>query len=1175
MYKIENRYVFSASDLILQMRSPFASWMARLSLDYPERLAGITKDQDDMMELLAKKGDQHEELYLEKLRDEFGSENIVQIVADKKTAGKATLDAMQSGCKVIVQAYLQRDNFAGYADFLVRVEGKSDLGDYYYEAWDTKLARSTRPYFAIQLACYSWMLASLQGYMPDEGVVVLGNGIKDRFRMAALYSYFKSIKHQFLDLQNNFTSDEATRPDPALESDFGAWASYAKSLLIETDSLSLVAGISKKQIKHLYDANITTLTQLAELNVTDAIKGISSETFGKIQAQAEIQHFSKGQNKPHFKVIVHDNGKGLSSLPGPSSQDVFFDIEGHPLYEGGLEYLWGVSYHDKDAVKGKAHAFKDWWAHDHEQEKKAFEGFIDWVYARWQQEPTMHVYHYASYEITAINKLSTREYTRQQEVTEMLQNGVFIDLYKVVKNGLLIGEPRYSIKNVEHLYREKRTTDVANGGESIVFYENWQEQNGAENWKQQANGYQSWLKDPDNFDWSAWQTLKDIRDYNIDDCESTLELVDWLREQQTISGVSYSPPETLVQKEKTDRQISNQQKREILIARQQALIDRFENDDTLKDDPRAKTLASLLHFYDRERKPQIWSYFERLEKTDDQLLDDDTVVFDITLITSKYDEGKLLCTGTYNKDQAIRTDKISTATLQGGDVKANKITFTELDAHKGEISFEIKADDEVALQQPKLTLFGDESRINTDTLENRLCDITEQYFNDGSLSGVLKTILDRAMPQFSSTESPLPVSRTRYPDDTEYLQAMVKVIASLDKTCLCIQGPPGSGKTYTAKHVIQALVNDGKRVGIMSNSHAAIMNLMKELPQLLPNANLAKVGGYKKKDLFRIDYPEDIYPNLEFRTGMSFTKKAPYENFSVVGATVYGFAKDICYEHPLDYLFVDEASQVALANLVAVTGCAKNIVLMGDQMQLEQPIQGAHPEPADKSALEFMLKGHAVIPEDQGVFLERTYRMHPDVCKPLSEIVYEGKLTSDKKTELQSINIGRPNIDRPNLITKPYGILPITVNHQGNTQSSEEEVLKIQQLIAELKTGTFTNNEGIVSPIRDENILVIAPYNMQVNLLKEKLKGDLKIGTIDKFQGQEAPIVIISMAVSDVAESSRGLDFVFDINRLNVAVSRAQALAIIVANETIDRCNVNSLGQIERVGFFLKLTYKY
>lgn len=1164
MQKVKNGYLFSASDLILHMRSPFASWMARLSIEYPERLAGISKDQDAMMELLAKKGDKYEELYLDKLRDEFGNENIVQIVANKETADEATRDAMKSGCKVIFQAYLQRDNFAGYADFLVRVEGKSDLGDYYYEAWDTKLARSTRPYFALQLACYSWMLESMQGFMPHEGVVVLGNSYKDRFRVAAFYSYFQSIKHQFLMLQDNFTGDESTMPDPAFENDFGAWATYAKSLLVERDSLSLVAGISKKQIKHLYDANITTLNQLAETDSTATIKGISSETFEKIRAQAEIQHRSKGQDKPLFIVIQNDNGKGLTSLPPASTLDVFFDIEGHPLFEGGLEFLWGVSYQDKVASQGKAYAFKDWWAHDHEQEKKAFEDFIDWVYTRWQQDSTMHVYHYAPYEITAINKLSTREYTRQQKVTELLQNRVFIDLYKIVKSGLLLGEPRYSIKNVEHLYREKRTTDVANGGESIVFYENWLEQNGAENWKQQENGYQSWSRDPDGFDWTAWPILKDIRDYNIDDCESTLELVDWLRLQQKTSGLSYSPPEPLAQKEKTDKQISNQQMRETLIARQQALIERFENDNVLKNDPRAKILSSLLHFYDRERKPQIWSYFERLQKTDEQLFDDDSVVYDITLTSSKYDGEKLLCSGTYNKDQTIRTDKIKTATIQGGEIKVNRINFTGLDVHIGEISFELKTDDEVALQQHQITLFGDESRIPTDTLENRLCDIAEQYFINGSLSSVLQTILDSASPQFSATESPLPVSRTRYPDDSEYLKAMVSAIGLLDQSCLCIQGPPGSGKTYTAKNVIQALVNNGMRVGIMSNSHAAIMNLMKELPPLLPNANLAKVGDYKNKDSY---FPDHSYPNLTFRRDMTFTKKAPYESFNVVGATVYGFAKDICYEHPLDFLFVDEASQVALANLVAVTGSANNIVLMGDQRQLEQPIQGSHPEPADKSALEFMLKDHVVIPEDRGVFLERTYRMHPDVCKPLSDVVYAGRLTSDKKAGLQSINI-----DSPNLIYQSYGVLPITVNHKGNTQCSDEEVVKIQQLIDELKTGTFTNNKGMALPINDEDILIIAPYNMQVNLLKEKLKGDFKVGTIDKFQGQEAPIVIISMAVSDVAESSRGLDFVFDINRLNVAVSRAQALAIIVFNETIAQCNINSLGQMERVGFFLTLT---
>jgi superfamily I DNA and/or RNA helicase len=195
-----------------------------------------------------------------------------------------------------------------------------------------------------------------------------------------------------------------------------------------------------------------------------------------------------------------------------------------------------------------------------------------------------------------------------------------------------------------------------------------------------------------------------------------------------------------------------------------------------------------------------------------------------------------------------------------------------------------------------------------------------------------------------------------------------------------------------------------------------------------------------------------------------------------------------------------------------------------------------------------------------------TYRMHPDVCAPLSEIVYEGKLQADADNSKQTITLPKPS-----LISKAHGILSVSVQHEGNSQSSVEEVQLVQQLIAELKTGTFTNKDGQQNPITDADILVIAPYNMQVNLLKEKLGSTLKIGTIDKFQGQEAPVVIISMAISDIAESPRGLDFVLDINRLNVAVSRAQALAIIVANEGLEQCKVNSLAQMAKVGLFCRL----
>ena len=1166
MYKINGSITYSPSDLMVFMNSPFSSWMARLLVDYPERLKGIEKDQDEMMGLLANKGNEHELLFLDEVKQQYGVANVAVINQDLATAEEATKEAMKQGYPVIFQAYLKRDEFAGFADFLVRCEGASDLGDYHYEAWDTKLSKTTKPYFVMQLCCYSWMLAKVQGKLPEEAVIVLGDKTKDRLRLPAYSSYFNNLKAQFLVTQDNFTGEQSTMPDPSLESDHGAWGSYAKQLMEKADSLALVAGMRKTQLKRLREEGIETLTMLAQTDVL-SIKGISPETFEKIKAQADIQLRSKGHDKPLFNVITQDNGKGLSALPPASDKDIFFDIEGHPLVDGGLEYLWGASYHDTHAAQGKEYAFKDWWGNNEEQEKRAFEDFVDWTYARWQQDPAMHVYHYASYEITAIRKLSTRNQTRLEEVAELLTANVFIDLYKVVKNGLLIGEPKYSIKNVEHLYRGKRTTDVANGGESIVFYDNWREQGGLDEWVNNDKGYKSWLASPDDFDWSAWKALDDIRSYNIDDCESTLELVDWLRERQAESGVCYKPVEVIGTKtEPSDKQLENREKREALIARQQTLIHRFEADEQLKNDEQAAILISLLHFYERERKPQTWAYFDRLEKNDDELFDDDTVVFDVSLLETTYEEEKLLCVGTYNKDQAVRTDKIQSATIEGSEVKATKITFEDINEHVGQVSFVIKAEDEAALQHSVLTLFGDEARINTSTLENRLCEITEAYFDNGKLSGALKTILNQANPQFSGDTSPLPVTRTRYPDDENYKNAMIATIAAMDHSCLCIQGPPGAGKTFTATHVITSLVKAGKRVGILSNSHAAIMNLLEGLPSVLPDANLVKVGGYDSIKAFRERFPEEEFPNLNYRKDMNFTKKSPYQHYDVVGATVYALAKQIAYDDPVDYLFVDEASQVALANLIVVTGAANNIILMGDQMQLEQPIQGTHPEPAGKSALEFMLKGQSVISSDQGVFLERTYRMHPNVCKPLSEIVYEGRLQADKQTAKQSINLSVPK-----LVTQSTGILSIPVRHQYNTQSSVEEVLQVQQLVDELKTGSFTNNKGQTHPITDDDILIVAPYNMQVNLLKEKLTGNLKIGTIDKFQGQEAPVVIISMAVSDVAESRRGLDFIFDIHRLNVAVSRAQALAIIVGNEGLEQCQVSTFGQMEKVGFFIKL----
>jgi uncharacterized protein len=1156
------------------MSSPFVSWMGRLELDHPDKVKDIPRDKDALLELLAQKGGAHETDYLHQLENEYGKDQVITIEKGFNAA-ESTKKAMSEGCSVIFQAYLERDDFKGYSDFLIKRSGKSDLGDYYYEVWDTKLSKTTRTYFIVQLCCYSWMVDKIQGRLPEEVVVVLGDKKEDRIRIAPYFAYFLNLKKQFLTAQESFVGEMRDMPDPAYCNDFGKWGTFAKQILQESDSLSIVANIRKSQIKKLRDSGINTLTELVNSKL-DYIKGVSKETLYKIKAQAKIQLESRSELKPKFEVLNTEPGKGLSALPPASNLDIFFDIEGHPLMDGGLEYLWGVSYADKGAVLGKNYPFKDWWAHDQTQEKLAFEGFIDWTYARWQADKLMHVYHYSSYEITAIKKMVNRYETRELEVQTLFENKVFIDLYRIVQNGLLIGEPKYSIKNVEHLYRESRNTVVANGSESVVFYEKWRESGGVDAWRNSPLGYQSWNQQLEEFDWSKWSELNEIRDYNIDDCESTLELVEWLHQLQKEKGIKYEPvtPKLLVEVDPTDRVIANRENREALQNLQKKLVEIFKNNVELNKDKYAQLLISLLHFYERERKSKNFEYFLRLEKNDEELSDDDMVISNIDLESISSQDGKILCTAKFSLDQPLRKDKIKSAVIKDSNVKVNKISFheivnpgEEIDLHFGLIAFELNAEHIDILDLKPLTLFGSEDFLSTDGLEKELCRVTEEYFTNRQLSNALKTIFDQAAPRFLSDLALLPVTRQNYSDDKKYDEALINAIAGMNESCLCIQGPPGSGKTYTAKKVIKALLKNGKRIGIMSNSHAAIMNLLGPLAEDLRDVAIAKITGFESNKVFEEKFPTDTYPLFKYRSSMSFTQKQPFESFQVLGATVYGFSNAITHEYPFDYLFVDEASQVALANLVVASSAAKNIVLMGDQMQLEQPIQGSHPGSAGASALEFMLQEYAVIPEDKGIFLERTYRMHQDICTPLSEIVYEGKLQADDANSNQKIEINSPRI-----VTKEKGILPILVEHSGNTQSSEEEVEKIKEIIAELKTGYFINKDQKSEPITNKSILIIAPYNLQVNLLKERLGLEYQIGTIDKFQGQEAPVVIVSMAVSDIADTPRGLDFIFDKKRLNVAISRAKALAIIVANKGLTNCVVTNLSQMEKVGFFSRLT---
>ncbi len=280
----------------------------------------------------------------------------------------------------------------------------------------------------------------------------------------------------------------------------------------------------------------------------------------------------------------------------------------------------------------------------------------------------------------------------------------------------------------------------------------------------------------------------------------------------------------------------------------------------------------------------------------------------------------------------------------------------------------------------------------------------------------------------------------------------------------------------------------------------------------------------------------------------------------LVAGTAWLFTKEE-FDQTFDYLFIDEAGQVSLANLVAMGTCARNVVLLGDPMQLGQPTQGVHPGHSGESGLEYLLDGRATVPPDRGIFLPTTWRMAPDVCRFISDAVYEGRLQPEEANENQKLVLNKKA--DPILIETGIRFLPLA--HAGNSQKSPEEAGRIRALYDNLLLQHFIDKYGKKHRIGPADILVVAPYNMQVNLLRQTLPEGARVGTVDKFQGQEAPVVIVSMATSSEEYLPRDIGFLFSKNRLNVAISRAQCLAVVVASPDLLTVKCNTVEQMALV----------
>ena len=1134
MHKNNQGLRFSPSDLTRFMESPFASWMDRYALEFPAQVPARDAE-DPLMVALQQKG------YAREATLEAGFvEQGLQLVriegqsAEEKAA--KTLAAIQSGCDVIAQARLEGGSFSGFADLLIKRPGTSRLGVYHYEVWDSKLSRQTRPAFVIQLCCYVDLLQSIQGMRAEHIAVALGNGDVEYLKTCDFYYYYQSLKSAFLSFQDGFDADSP--PDPADSGSWGDWSGYAEQLLTEKDHLFQVATITRSQIKKLNRAGIATMQALVDSDL-DYVPGVHSDVLQRLKAQAEIQKRSQGNPIPAFTILQpgEQARAGLALLPPHSPLDVFFDIEGYPLDEGGLEYLWGCTYFDESGER----TFRDFWAHDPAQEKVAFEAFIQWVYARWQQDPAMHIYHYANYEIAACKKLMGRYGVCEYEVDQLLRNGVFVDLYKIVQGGLLLGEPRYSIKNVEHLYRGQRETAVGSGGDSVVVYEQWRER---------------YLAGEEGGDWQASAILANIRDYNIDDCNSTQELVDWLRKQQQEHSIVYLGNTDVIEPEEKEEISARTQLRDRLLQKAES-----ERASSPVDAALTENLAWSLEFHRRESKPVFWRLFERMDSTEMELTDD----LDCLAGCERTDRPAFKQTPRKKKEvfeyrfdpaQAFKGTQKSFYLLgeETEDGKRQKVDFVQSESN---LEYGLLAVESTQPPPARITLVPDEyvgAKPIPEAIDQVVTDFELGRLQPGS-SAILD-FLSRSKPRIKGHGGgPIaPKGGT-----TDRLQQIIDVVSRLDNSYLTIQGPPGAGKSYTGKHIIAELVQSGARIGITSNSHKAINNL------LLSTARHCREQGIAATFCCTRDgEPELAEYDVAILSNNQLAGRV--EPGCVLGTTAWGFARDDMTGQ-LDYLFVDEAGQVAVANLIGMSRAARNLILMGDQMQLGQPSQASHPAESGLSILDYLLHETPTIPEDMGVFLGTTYRMHSQVNRLISEQIYDGRLSAHPSNDQRTVAVPP---DYRESLNREAGVVFVPVAHEGNTQASDEEVEKIAALATELLGRTFhTGNSSNPTRLIDWNdMLFVAPYNHQVSKLRAAL-GDLaRIGSVDKFQGQEAPIVFLSMCASNAGDSPRGLDFLFDRHRLNVAISRAQSLAIVVANPGLGLTSVSNVKQLRLVNLF-------
>jgi uncharacterized protein len=1102
---IEGNRLYSASDLVNFLGCTHAT-----VLDVKNLAAPVSFPPDDeAAQLLQEKGIEHEKAFLERLKASGKSAVEIPTGLPLHEQIALTREALKAGPDVIYQGAFSDGTWHGYSDFLLRVQTTSLLGAYSYEVADTKLSRSARPKHLIQMGVYSDILAEEQGAEPRYMHVVLGDGSIASVEISSIIHYFRRARERFLAFAEAPLGQSSGAPCGHCH--FCRWAGHCEAEWEAAHDLTLVAGMTRGQAQALRHAGIPDLIALGASPPGFRVPGIQTETLARLVSQARLQAGYRNTGERAVELLNAPEGRGLGRLPLPDQGDMFFDMEGDPLFEGGLEYLFGIV--TMDGSDERFHAF---WAHDREEEKEAFQATIDFITDRLRSFPGAHIYHYASYEETALKRLAMLHGTRETEVDDFLRHHKLVDLYRVVKESVRTSEPSYSIKNIEKFYLgEERGGDVTTASDSIVIYERWRR-----------------LKDD--------KLLADIANYNELDCRSTRLCRDWLAGMRDPRRpwYRYELPTDLAKKaeDRTAAEAEVAAMAETLLAGEEG------------QQPWRQLLVDLLEFHQRESKPAWWAIFSRQYLPHEELLEDAECLAGLDLCPEyppRPEKKSMIHTFTFPaQDFKLKAGDNPTRAISLES--AGEIIAIDEDA----LRIELKIGPSRSPIEPGTALIPAEpfrAKAQRDAIR-RLAEAIRD--GEGGRYSAVLSILRRDLPSLIGREGGAAI----LPDEVAELPAIIGALKNLDHSHMLIQGPPGAGKTYTSARAIVALLEAGKRVGVASHGHKAINQLLKEIEKVTAGKG-GQFRGIKKSS--REDqkfagggWIEDTTANQGVTT-----------SHQLVAGTAFLFARPE-HDQQFDYLFVDEAGQVSLADVVAMGTAARNVVLVGDQMQLAQPIKGAHPRGSGISGLQYILKDHPTVPPERGIFLSQTRRMHPDLCAFISAAVYDGRLHSAAGAEVRQV-LADPSLD-PEAIG-PSGLRFVDVESLACTQRNTAEAERLNRTYRALLGQPRRNKASEIRKITTEDILVVSPYNMQVEILKRTLPAGARVGTVDKFQGQEAAIVLISMATSSGEDLPRNIEFLYSRNRLNVAISRAECLAVIFANPRLLEVACHTIPQMELV----------